>query len=93
MLSVDGVFHRPKDKQAQADARRAKFFQPEGDHLTLLAVYDSWQRANMSAAWCQVRMNAQYLLTIFNDTIFLSNSRFNAQFDYFYFTIYSNWFC
>ena len=27
MLSVEEVFYRPKDKQAQADAKRAKFFQ------------------------------------------------------------------
>jgi len=39
MLSVQNVFYRPKEKQALADSKKARFFQPEGDHLTLLAVY------------------------------------------------------
>lgn len=30
MLSVQNVFYRPKDKQAQADQKKAKFHQPEG---------------------------------------------------------------
>lgn len=52
MLSAQNIFHRPREKQAQADAKRAKFFQPEGDHLTLLAVYEAWKRSKFSAAWC-----------------------------------------
>ena len=55
MLSVDEVFYRPKDKQAQADSKRAQFFRPEGDHLTLLAVYDGWVKSGESNAWCQER--------------------------------------
>ncbi|KAF8899102.1 P-loop containing nucleoside triphosphate hydrolase protein [Infundibulicybe gibba] len=35
MLSVQTVFYRPKEKQGQADSKKAKFHQPEGDHLTL----------------------------------------------------------
>lgn len=41
MLSVPNVFYRPRDKQGVADQKRAKFHQPEGDHLTLLTVYES----------------------------------------------------
>jgi ATP-dependent RNA helicase DHX8/PRP22 len=52
MLSVQNVFYRPKDKQAQADQKKAKFFQPEGDHLTLLAVYEAWKAAKFSNPWC-----------------------------------------
>lgn len=52
MLSVQNVFYRPKDKQAQADAKRAKFFQPEGDHLTLLTVYNAWAASRFSMPWC-----------------------------------------
>ncbi|KAK9150108.1 hypothetical protein Syun_008417 [Stephania yunnanensis] len=37
---------------AQADQKRAKFFQPEGDHLTLLAVYEAWKAKNFSGPWC-----------------------------------------
>lgn len=52
MLSIQNVFYRPKDKQAQADAKRAKFFQPEGDHLTLLTVYKGWAASRFSMPWC-----------------------------------------
>ncbi|SOV02775.1 probable ATP dependent RNA helicase [Ustilago sp. UG-2017a] len=52
MLSVQNIFYRPKDKQTQADAKKAKFFQPEGDHLTLLTVYNSWAASKFSLPWC-----------------------------------------
>jgi len=52
MLSVQNVFYRPKDKQALADQRKAKFHQVEGDHLTLLAVYNAWKNSKFSNAWC-----------------------------------------
>lgn len=44
--------NRPKDKQALADSKKAKFNQVEGDHLTLLAVYNSWKNNKFSNAWC-----------------------------------------
>uniref|UniRef100_A0A8C3B2S3 RNA helicase n=1 Tax=Cyclopterus lumpus TaxID=8103 RepID=A0A8C3B2S3_CYCLU len=49
MLSVQNVFYRPK---ALADQKKAKFHQPEGDHLTLLAVYNSWKNNKFSNPWC-----------------------------------------
>lgn len=52
MLSVQNVFYRPKEKQATADQKKAKFNQPEGDHLTLLAVYNAWKNNKFSSAWC-----------------------------------------
>lgn len=52
MLSVQNVFYRPKDKQALADQKKAKFNQIEGDHLTILAVYNSWKNNKFSNAWC-----------------------------------------
>ncbi|TPX30901.1 hypothetical protein SmJEL517_g05644 [Synchytrium microbalum] len=52
MLSVQNVFYRPKEKQAQADSKKAKFHQPEGDHLTLLAVYNGWKASQFSSPWC-----------------------------------------
>lgn len=52
MLSVENPFYRPKEKQAQADMKKAKFFQPEGDHLTLLAVYEAWKNSKFSNPWC-----------------------------------------
>ncbi|KAF7239034.1 ATP-dependent RNA helicase DHX8 [Varanus komodoensis] len=40
------------DKQALADQKKAKFHQTEGDHLTLLAVYNSWKNNKFSNPWC-----------------------------------------
>ncbi|KAI6019101.1 P-loop containing nucleoside triphosphate hydrolase protein [Pisolithus marmoratus] len=51
-LSVQTVFYWPKEKQTQADSKKAKFHQPEGDHLTLLTVYNGWKAANYLNLWC-----------------------------------------
>jgi len=52
LLSVENPFFRPKDRQAQADMKKAKFHQAEGDHLTLLTVYKGWEAAKFSNPWC-----------------------------------------
>ena len=52
MLSAQNIFYRPREKQAQADQRKAKFAQPEGDHITLLAVYEAWKASGFSKPWC-----------------------------------------
>ena len=52
MLSAQNIFHRPKEKQAAADAKKNKFFQAEGDHLTLLSVYEAWKAQGFSTPWC-----------------------------------------
>lgn len=52
LLSVDNPFFRPRDKQGQADMKKAKFHQAEGDHLTLLAVYKGWEASKFSNPWC-----------------------------------------
>ncbi|KAF5204866.1 Atp-dependent rna helicase dhx8 [Thalictrum thalictroides] len=52
MIQTGNIFYRPREKQALADQKRAKFFQPEGDHLTLLAVYEAWKAKNFSGPWC-----------------------------------------
>ena len=52
MLSVENPYYRPKDKQAQADMKKAKFYQPEGDHLTLLAIWEGWKTSKFSNPWC-----------------------------------------
>lgn len=51
MLGVQGVFYRPKEKQGVADQKKSKFHQPEGDHLTLLTVYNLWVRNRCSSTW------------------------------------------
>lgn len=53
MLSVQNIWFRPKDQQAVADQKKAKFNQVEGDHLTLLAVYNAWRNNNFSAGWAK----------------------------------------
>ncbi|RCI09694.1 hypothetical protein L249_3978 [Ophiocordyceps polyrhachis-furcata BCC 54312] len=52
MLNVPTIFYRPKDKQQQADQKKAKFHDPHGDHLTLLNVYNAWKRSGFSNPWC-----------------------------------------
>ncbi|KAK1981689.1 LOW QUALITY PROTEIN: helicase associated domain-containing protein [Colletotrichum cereale] len=45
MLNLPNVFYRPKEKQSQADQKKAKFHDPHGDHLTLL-------NSSYSSPWC-----------------------------------------
>lgn len=52
MLSIASPFYRPKEKQQQADQKKAKFHDPQGDHLTLLNVYNAWKNSNYNNAWC-----------------------------------------
>jgi ATP-dependent RNA helicase DHX8/PRP22 len=52
MLSMTSVFYRPKEKQTQADQKKAKFHDPHGDHLTLLNVYNSWKQNKYANPWC-----------------------------------------
>lgn len=52
MLSVQTVFYRPKEKQQQADQKKAKFHDASGDHLTLLNVYNGWNNSRRSNPWC-----------------------------------------
>jgi ATP-dependent RNA helicase DHX8/PRP22 len=52
MLSVQSVFYRPKEKQQQADQKKAKFHDPHGDHLTLLNVFNGWKTSRFSDPWC-----------------------------------------
>lgn len=42
MLSVQNVFYRPREKQQLADQKRARFNHKDGDHLTVLTVYEMW---------------------------------------------------
>lgn len=43
MLSIPNVFLRPNFARQQADAARAEFAHPDGDHLTLLNVYHAYK--------------------------------------------------
>ena len=52
MLSVENPFYRPKEKASQADMKKAKFNHVDGDHLTLLNIYDGWKNSKFSNPWC-----------------------------------------
>lgn len=52
MLSVQNVFYRPKERQQEADSKKQRFNHPEGDHLTLLCVFNAWKNSGFSNAWC-----------------------------------------
>lgn len=53
MLSVNGsIFYRPKDKAIHADTARKNFFHPDGDHLTLMNVFNEWAGTEYSSQWC-----------------------------------------
>eukprot|EP01099_Mayorella_cantabrigiensis_P002926 TRINITY_DN2315_c1_g1_i1.p1 TRINITY_DN2315_c1_g1~~TRINITY_DN2315_c1_g1_i1.p1 ORF type:complete len:1050 (-),score=283.26 TRINITY_DN2315_c1_g1_i1:113-3175(-) len=53
MLSVNNaIFYRPKDKAIHADKAKVNFHRPQGDHLTLLTVYNQWKETNYSTQWC-----------------------------------------
>ena len=53
MMSVNGsIFYRPKDKIVHADTARKNFFHPDGDHLTLMNVYNEWADTDFSTQWC-----------------------------------------
>ncbi|KPI93736.1 PREDICTED: putative pre-mRNA-splicing factor ATP-dependent RNA helicase DHX16 [Papilio xuthus] len=53
MLSVNSsVFYRPKDKIIHADTARKNFFHRNGDHLTLMNVYNQWVGSDYSVQWC-----------------------------------------
>lgn len=53
MLSVNNaIFYRPKDKAIHADNARENFNRPTGDHISLLAVYNTWKETDYSTSWC-----------------------------------------
>lgn len=53
MLGIHGsLFYRPKDKAVQADNAHKNFHSLQGDHLTLLNVYNQWVETDYSVEWC-----------------------------------------
>lgn len=51
MLSVPQVFMRPKGAEHAAKAAKSEFTHPEGDHLTLLNVYNAYIQAGRDSDW------------------------------------------
>eukprot|EP00808_Paulinella_micropora_P011979 g12987.t1 len=55
MLSVQSVFVHPRNYAAMAEKHKKKFAVFEGDHLTLLNVYNSFLASGRDANWCKQR--------------------------------------
>ena len=47
MLAVPVVWLRPNNQRKEADAAKALLTVPDGDHLTLLNVYNSYIQSNL----------------------------------------------
>lgn len=65
MLSVENVFYRPKEKQAQADMKRAKFFQPEGGTLQSFLPHFACAVLACAEPGCCVLTDHLTLLTVY----------------------------
>ena len=47
------VFYRPKEKAVHADNARVNFNRgAQGDHISLMNVYNQWQETGESTQWC-----------------------------------------
>lgn len=53
MLSVQNVFVQPKNLRGTVDAARRAFAVTQGDHVTLLNVYNSFLRNKQGSGWCK----------------------------------------
>ncbi|KAF9492401.1 P-loop containing nucleoside triphosphate hydrolase protein [Pleurotus eryngii] len=51
MLSVPNIWVRPANQRSQADAAKALFTVPDGDHLTLLNVYNQYMQNKFDKNW------------------------------------------
>ena len=92
MLSAENVYIRPKGKQAQADQKHAVLFASEGDHITLLSIYNAWERNGRSKRWCDdyfiqersmkraadVRQQLTRIMTRFNMKLLQSDHDYRA---------------
>lgn len=51
-LNVPNLFIRPRDQAEIADREKAKFAHPDGDHITLLNVFNTFKAKDMDTNWC-----------------------------------------
>ncbi|KIL64193.1 hypothetical protein M378DRAFT_163439 [Amanita muscaria Koide BX008] len=59
MLSVPNIWLRPNNQRREADAAKAKLTVPDGDHLTLLNVYNQYQQNSYDKNWAWTNYVAQ----------------------------------
>ncbi|KAF8344449.1 P-loop containing nucleoside triphosphate hydrolase protein [Amanita rubescens] len=62
MLSVPNIWLRPNNQRHEADAAKAKLAVPDGDHLTLLNVYNQYQQNLYNKNWAWKNYVAQRAL-------------------------------
>ncbi|KAM4832759.1 putative ATP-dependent RNA helicase DHX35 isoform X3 [Urocitellus parryii] len=53
MMQIQNVFVIPSNQKSQAMRVHRKFAVEEGDHLTMLNVYEAFIKHNKSSQWCQ----------------------------------------
>ena len=51
-LNVPNIFMRPKDQSEIADREKAKFAHPDGDHVSMVNVFNTFKAKNMDQHWC-----------------------------------------
>ncbi|OII75143.1 helicase associated domain-containing family protein [Cryptosporidium andersoni] len=49
ILSVSNIFYRPRDKLREADEAKNRFIHADGDHLTLLNVFNAYKEAQLKS--------------------------------------------
>ncbi|XP_071957723.1 probable ATP-dependent RNA helicase DHX35 [Antedon mediterranea] len=52
MLQVQNIFFTPRNQKIQAEKMKRRFSVMEGDHLTLLNVYEAFQKYGKNSRWC-----------------------------------------
>lgn len=52
LLSVPNIFVRPQERRAQADAAKAQFHHPDGDHLMMLNAYHAYKTEEDDSNFC-----------------------------------------
>ncbi|XP_006816912.1 putative ATP-dependent RNA helicase DHX35 [Saccoglossus kowalevskii] len=52
MLQVQNIFLSPSNQKAAAEKAKRKFSVAEGDHITLLNVYEAYIKCGKSSRWC-----------------------------------------
>ncbi|XP_026520850.1 probable ATP-dependent RNA helicase DHX35 isoform X3 [Notechis scutatus] len=53
MMQIQNIFTVPPNQKVQAIREHRKFAVEEGDHLTMLNVYEAFIKHNKSSQWCQ----------------------------------------
>ncbi|KAJ7400248.1 putative ATP-dependent RNA helicase DHX35 [Pitangus sulphuratus] len=53
MMQIQNIFVIPPNQKAQAARQHRKFAVEEGDHLTMLNVYEAFVKHSKSSQWCQ----------------------------------------